>query len=287
MITEPYLIMATAELAIPAQIGWVYFPTALLLGALHGLEPGHSKTMMAAFIIAVKGTVRQAILLGLAATFSHTLVIWVLAAITLAFKEQLKAENVEPWMQMASGIIVIALAAWMAVRIRRENVTREAVADRQHEHDHDHGHGHHHHHGHAHGDRLGDLEADDAHAREHAAEIQQRFADRQVTTGQIVMFGLTGGLLPCPGALTVALLCLQTDRAALGFALVLAFSLGLAITLVTVGAAAAWSARRAAARFKWLDRAVSQLPYLSTAVLVVIGFFLFWHGYQNLAATTH
>ena len=44
---------------------WLFIPSALLLGALHGLEPGHSKTMMAAFIIAVRGTVGQAVLLGL------------------------------------------------------------------------------------------------------------------------------------------------------------------------------------------------------------------------------
>jgi nickel/cobalt transporter (NicO) family protein len=36
---------------------WLFVPTAILLGALDGLEPGHSKTMMAAFIIAVRGTV--------------------------------------------------------------------------------------------------------------------------------------------------------------------------------------------------------------------------------------
>lgn len=33
---------------------WFFIPSAILLGALHGLEPGHSKTMMAAFIIAIK-----------------------------------------------------------------------------------------------------------------------------------------------------------------------------------------------------------------------------------------
>ena len=58
---------------------WLYFPSAILLGALHGLEPGHSKTMMAAFIVAVRGSVKQAILLGLAATLSHTLVVWLVA----------------------------------------------------------------------------------------------------------------------------------------------------------------------------------------------------------------
>lgn len=47
---------------------WFFIPSAILLGALHGLEPGHSKTMMAAFIIAIKGTIKQAVMLGLALT---------------------------------------------------------------------------------------------------------------------------------------------------------------------------------------------------------------------------
>ena len=55
---------------------WLFIPSAILLGALHGLEPGHSKTMMAAFIVAVQGTLKQAVLLGLAATVSHTAVVW-------------------------------------------------------------------------------------------------------------------------------------------------------------------------------------------------------------------
>ena len=41
---------------------WLFIPSAILLGALHGLEPGHSKTMMAAFIVAVRGTLKQAVL---------------------------------------------------------------------------------------------------------------------------------------------------------------------------------------------------------------------------------
>ena len=44
---------------------WLFAPSAVLLGALHGLEPGHSKTMTAAFIVAIRGTVAQAVLLAL------------------------------------------------------------------------------------------------------------------------------------------------------------------------------------------------------------------------------
>ena len=72
---------------------WIFIPTAILLGALHGLEPGHSKTMMASFIIAVKGSVGQAALLGLCAALSHSLIVWILAAMALKFGNELIAEH--------------------------------------------------------------------------------------------------------------------------------------------------------------------------------------------------
>ena len=62
---------------------WLFVPSAVVLGALHGLEPGHSKTMMAAFIVAIRGTVGQAVLLGLSATVSHTAIVWVVALVAL------------------------------------------------------------------------------------------------------------------------------------------------------------------------------------------------------------
>ena len=38
-----------------AAHAWLFVPSAILLGALHGLRPGHSKTMMAAFTVAIRG----------------------------------------------------------------------------------------------------------------------------------------------------------------------------------------------------------------------------------------
>src|SRR6188472_1522807 len=98
---------------------WLFVPTAVLLGALHGLEPGHSKTMMAAFIVAIRGTVRQAALLGISATISHTAIIWVLAIVGLHYAGKFSAEDVEPYLQTGTGIVVIILAFWMLWRIRR------------------------------------------------------------------------------------------------------------------------------------------------------------------------
>ncbi len=367
---------------------WLYIPAAIALGALHGLEPGHSKTMMAAFIVAVRGTVGQAVLLGVAATLSHTALIWVLAFVGLHYSGKFAAEDVEPYLQVATGVMVIGLALWMLWRIRRTQrpsahgphggpvlrtagglievsvfedgvpprfrlyffdegrlaqapppgaaVTcetsrageagapvlqsfrfvsngvyleasdelpephefelklhlRHGGADHTYEtrfvEEHDHHHGHDHSGGHAH-DHGGhthshDHADEDAHSQAHAREWQERFAGRHVTTWQIFLFGLTGGLMPCPSAFAVLLVCLQLKQFALGFALVLAFSLGLALTLVTVGSLAALSVKHATKRFAGLHKLAARMPYASAALMVCIGLFV---TVQGLRAILH
>jgi nickel/cobalt transporter (NicO) family protein len=233
--------------------GWLFFPMAIFLGALHGLEPGHSKTMMAAFIVAIRGTIWQAILLGVSATISHTVIIWILAFIGLHYAENLKVEELEPYFQVATGIVIIGLAAWMLYKIR------QAQSPHRHEHE------------------LGD-----AHERFHAAEIQKQLTGQQVTTKQIILFGLTGGLLPCPSAFAVLLVCLHLKKVALGFAMVLGFSLGLAITLVTVGMLAAVSVNHASTRFKSFGELASKVPYASSIILIAIGLLITGQGIKHL-----
>ena len=363
---------------------WILIPSAILLGALHGLEPGHSKTMMAAFIVAVRGTVAQAVLLGLAATLSHTLVVWVIVLGGLFLWQGVAADAYEPYLQLASAVIIIAIAVWMLWRTWQDQ-RRARVASTGHDHGHAHshahaedirridtghgvisvevfetgvpprwrvktergqswnasdvrlsterpdgstqsfsfvsrggylesaedipepheftarislGHGGHTHdydlafaENHAHGDDhqhadlsvlVGDGEHNDAHQLAHANDIRQRFANRNVTTGQIVMFGLTGGLIPCPASITVLLLCLQLKQVALGATLVLSFSVGLALTLVTVGAAAAFGARHASTRFPWFGAVARRAPYLSGALIIIVGLYVGWHGWTGL-----
>jgi nickel/cobalt exporter len=124
----------------------------------------------------------------------------------------------------------------------------------------------------------------DAHELAHANDIRRRFADRKVTTWQIVLFGLTGGLIPCPAAITVLLLCLQLKEFTLGFALVLCFSVGLAITLVTVGAIAALSVRHATSRWSWFSTIARRAPYISSLLIIAVGLYVGIHGWQGLPA---
>ena len=266
---------------------WFFIPGAILLGALHGLEPGHSKTMMAAFIVAIRGTLKQAVLLGLAATLSHTVVVWIIAMAGMWFGRGWDAQTAEPWFQLLSGIIIIAIALWMLWRTWRESHSAHDHHHHDHEHHH-HDHAHHHHdhdhhaphHPHA---NLVDADWQDAHQRAHAEEINRRFKGQDVTTGQIVMFGLTGGLIPCPASITILLICLQLKHVALGATLVLSFSVGLALTLVASGAIAAIGLKHVSKRWSGFGELSRKAPWFSGALIIVVGIYMMGHGISALA----
>ena len=251
------------------------FMLALALGALHGLEPGHSKTMMAAYIIASKGTVNQAILLGISAALSHSVIVWILAALALTYGNALIGEELEPWFMMASGLIVIGIGSWMMLQQLRS----PAQAEHHHHHDHDHDHSHDHHH-HEH------MPPADAHTRAHAADIAARLSSGKTGTWQTILFGLTGGLIPCPAAITVFLLCLHLGQVALGVTLVSAFSLGLAATLVLVGVLAASGLAALRHRSGRFDAVLAAAPYLSGALICAVGAVILWSGWHHLT-TAH
>ena len=262
---------------------WFFIPGAILLGALHGLEPGHSKTMMAAFIVAIRGTLKQAVLLGLAATLSHTVVVWVIAMAGMWFGRGWDAQTAEPWFQLLSGIIIIVIALWMLWRTWRESRGAHDHHDHDHEHahHHEHEHEHEHHHDHDH-HNLVDADWQDAHQRAHAEEINRRFKGQEVTTGQIVLFGLTGGLIPCPASITILLICLQLKHVALGATLVLSFSVGLALTLVASGAIAAIGLKHMTKRWSGFGELSRKAPWFSGALIILVGLYMMGHGISAL-----
>ncbi|MGK0702028.1 nickel/cobalt efflux protein RcnA [Yokenella regensburgei] len=277
---------------------WFFIPSAILLGALHGLEPGHSKTMMAAFIIAIKGTVRQAVMLGLAATASHTAIVWLIAFGGMYISNKFTAESAEPWLQIFSAVIILATAFWMFWRTWQgeQNWLQKMQSRDEHQnhHDHDHDYDHHHDHNdhhHEHDDHqhaaLTDMdkqskEYQDAHELAHANDIKRRFTGQEVTNGQILLFGLTGGLIPCPAAITVLLICIQLKALTLGATLVVSFSIGLALTLVAVGVSAAIGVRQVAKRWNGFNAIAKKAPYFSSALIACVGVYMGIHGYTGL-----
>lgn len=230
-----------------AAHAWLYLPVAVILGAFHALEPGHAKSLMAAYIVSIRGSAGQAALLGLSAATGHTIVVWALAITGLLLGEKLIVEQAEPWLMLLSGLLVVLLGARMLWRLWNGK-----------------GHGHDHGHSHAHGHDH-DHDHDHAHGHSHSR------ATPAASAGDIVWFGFTGGLLPCPSAIAVLLVCIQLKQFSLGIAMVAAFSVGLAVTLVSIGLAASWGARKASASWPWFDRVAHRIPYLSAGIVVLIG----------------
>ena len=245
---------------------WFFIPTALFLGAIHGLEPGHSKTMMAAFIISVRGTWKQAILLGLSATLSHTAIVWIIALGGLYFGQKWNAEDSEPYLQVISAVLIIITALWMIWRVWKN----------QHLSNHD----HHHNHSCQSNKNYNHLNKNqNSHELAHTYDISHRFDDKKVTTGQIIIFGLTGGLIPCPASITVLLICLQLKKITLGLTLVLCFSIGLAVTLTMSGVIAALGIKHISKKWEGFNNLLSKLPYISGILILLVGLYL---GYQSL-----
>jgi nickel/cobalt exporter len=100
--------------------------------------------------------------------------------------------------------------------------------------------------------------------------------------GQIIMFGLTGGLIPCPAAITVLLLCIQLKQLSLGFVLVVCFSIGLALTMVSAGVIAALSVKHVASRWSGFSAFARRAPYASGALIIVVGLYTGWVGWEGM-----
>ena len=91
-----------------------------------------------------------------------------------------------------------------------------------------------------------------------------------VGIGWIIWFGFTVGLMPCPAVLAVLLICLQLMACALGMAMVAAFSLGIAATMIALGVIAALSLK-AISRRASLGRWIEKLPHVSAPLIFTPG----------------
>jgi nickel/cobalt exporter len=235
-----------------AAHAWLYLPAAVILGALHALEPGHAKSLMAAYIVSIRGTPGQAAVLGLSAAVGHTIIVCALAIAALLLGQNMIAEQAEPWLTLVSGVLVTLLALRMFLRLRIGT------------HDHKHHHNHNHH----------------GHSQDYGRMDHERQTKNRASSADIVWFGFSGGLLPCPAAIAVLLVCVQLKQFALGIAMVAAFSIGLAATLVAIGLTASCAAKKASTTLPWLDRMAQRLPYLSAGIVMILGLAMTAFGLQ-------
>jgi nickel/cobalt exporter len=217
---------------------------ALFWGAAHALSPGHGKTIVTAYLVGQRGTPRHAALLGLIVTITHTIGVFALGLVTLALSQFIVPDRLYPWLNLTSGLLVVAIGAsvfWARWRHRRA-----------------HAHGHHHHH----------------HERIEGAEGP--------SFRSLLAVGVSGGLLPCPSALVVLLAAISLHRVAFGLLLILAFSAGLALSITGIGLVAVL-ARRAFRRLRFDGPLIRLLPAASALVILAAGLAMTVHAVPKVS----
>ncbi len=227
---------------------------AMGLGALHALEPGHGKTVVAAYLVGSRGTAWHAMVLGLTVTFSHTAGVYLLGGLTLYASRYIVPERLYPWLAAASGLMIAALG--LVLFWRRYSGAKHPHShgdgDR-HEHVHDHDHGSH------------------SHVAGHTHHHNVHPTTSGVSLRDLIALGVSGGIVPCPAALVVLLSAFSMRRTGFGLFLIVAFSVGLAAVLIGIGLLIVY-ARQLMAHVKGDGPLITRwLPLASAAVVTLLG----------------
>jgi ABC-type nickel/cobalt efflux system permease component RcnA len=236
------------DLVAMQQLGFgivlVAMAVAVGLGALHALEPGHGKTMVAAYLVVSRGTAWHAIMLGLIVTATHTAGVYILGAVTLFASRYVVPERLYPWLGVISGLSIAGLGFSLFLR-------RYAGLGHTHGHEEESGHAHSHH--------------------IHQHHPHPHHVPSTVSLRALLALGVTGGIVPCPAALVVLLSALSLHRVGFGLLLIVAFSFGLAAVLIAIGLLMVY-AHHLMARFQGDGMLITRwLPLTSAAVMTVCG----------------
>ena len=229
---------------------------AFSLGALHALEPGHGKTIVAAYLVGSRGTAMHAALLGLIVTASHTAGVFALGAVTLYLSRYILPEQLYPWLGVLSGLIIAALGVYLLLRRWAGAVVEHSHAPGQ---------------SHRHWFRSRSHVALTPDADAVPLPAGAEAGGTPVSLGQLFLLGVTGGIIPCPAALVVLLSAFSLHRVGFGFFLIVAFSVGLAAVLITFGMLMVYARRFMSG---WLsDGPLTRrgLPLASASFITVLG----------------
>jgi len=238
---------------------------AVMLGAVHALSPGHGKTVVGAYLVGSRGTARHAAFLGLTVTITHTAGVFALGLVTLLASEYVVPEKLFPVLSLLSGGLVVAIGLTLLVRRLRKAVSSGVHSAHPHAgNDHDHIHkGEDHHH-------SLDLRLPHSHGGREHSHLPPGADGSAVTWKSLLALGISGGILPCPSALVVLLAAISLHRVGYGLLLVLAFSLGLAGVLTTVGLLFVY-AKRFLSTSGAFGRLTKVLPVASAFVITCAG----------------
>lgn len=220
------------------------YAATFLLGILHAIEPGHGKTVVAAYLVGTRGRNTDAVILGVVVTFTHTFSIIVLAVIAKFTSRYYSEEVLHSYLGIVSSLIILGIGIWM-LRTRWA-VIRGGPGT------------HHHHAGHTHTGR---------HSHDH---VHHHVDSKLLNLKGLMLLGISGGIIPCPAAIAILLASVSTGNIGKGLGLVILFSAGLAIALVAIGLILVNSLKMGE-RFLNIEKFAPLAALLSAVVITLIG----------------
>jgi len=264
------------------------YVAAFILGAAHSLEPGHGKTVVAAYLVGSRGRNIDAVILGLVVTFTHTFSIIVLGLIAKFSSRYFSEQELHGYLGIVASLIILAIGLWMLrsrwLGMRDPNRAHHHTHlfgshhhhDHSHDHDHDHSHDQDHGHNHSHDDsHAHSHDQDHDHGHSHAPT-----ADKPLGPWGLILLGISGGIVPCPAALAILLASASVGDVGKGLALVLIFSTGLALALVAIGLAVVNSVR-VTSKFMDTERYAPYAALASAVIVTLVGAFTFYSSLSH------
>ncbi len=222
--------------------------SAIIVGALHALGPGHGKSLMAAMLVGENASLSKVLALGTVMTVTHVSDVFLLALFAGFISAFLPPITLIHYLEIASALGLVIFGLWnffRAYRIYRKARTNpEAV------------------------------KSDDAHERAHLLGLPHVHGEVEETASfsRALWMGFVGSLAPCPTAWAIFMATLSIGKAAAGVALLVAFTIGLHVTIIMIGfliiTSKRYALRKTPIRFTYA------LPMISAIVIILLGAYL-------------
>ncbi len=254
---------------------YMLYVGAIALGALHAFEPGHGKTLIAAYMIGTKGRAVDGMFLGLIVTFTHTFSVILLGVIAQVLSHSYSESQLHAWLGLGSSAIILAVGIWMLKQRLSSSTGHNHIHLFGGGHDHGHNHGHEHSHAksaeHSHSH-------DDSCSHSHSPEV---VVTERYNKWNLLLLGISGGLIPCPAAIATLLAAIAAGRVAQGLIMAVFFSLGLGLVMMTIGLVLS-QAGRFTERIGANQEFSRRMGILSALIIITLGGYTLFTSFQGL-----